>query len=286
MSACGSGGGCQTKGKGLAWQRLLLDEVLPRLYPTATWGELSAAQARRLGPSPTLRREAARRVGAAIDRQPLLWSGDADDLCDHLWLPRRRGQSCVLPGLLQQDPAALGRLGSGPFPGEVLEEQYLCISLSTVAPLAQGRQVLLRATPDEDGSGLSVEMPPGTNIREAASKVLERTIARTLDELGISYLDWRLTESPPPDHRSGRYSELHGLDAPPLSAYLFSPQRNDIAVSVWLGPAGGVSSGVGTSASTGEGASTATSTGAGAGVDRGTGGAPSASVRPSEPSAA
>src|SRR5262249_48709111 len=158
----------------------------------------------------------------AIERPALLVPGDPDDLCDHVWLPRRRGQSTRLWTLMFGDGDSDGD-GEGSAAGhgdreEAGEEQYLCISLSTVAAVAPGRQLTLRSAADP--GGLSVERPPGTNIRDPAAKVLERTLARVLDEHGIAYLDWRLTESPPEGHHPGRYLELHGLEQPPLAAYL------------------------------------------------------------------
>jgi hypothetical protein len=236
--SCGSGGGCQTKGQGLAWQRLLLDEILPRLYPSGTWGELSAEGARRLGPGSAQRRGAAVRLGQAIDRPALLVAGDPDELCDHVWLPRRRGQSRALLRLLfphgwSGDHGAASEVAGEPVreAGQA-EEHYLCISLSAVAAVAHGRQLTLRATCSDDG--LCLEQPPGTNIRDPAAKVLERTLARVLDEVGIAYLDWRVTSAPPPGHAPGRYAELYGGDDPPLAAYLFSPQRPDVATLLTL----------------------------------------------------
>jgi hypothetical protein len=216
-----------------------IDESLARLYPTRRWGERDEAVAFRAGVAghgPRL----AERLAKACQALSVYRPGAPEEWCDFVYL------LC-----LGRPPALIEvREGAASFQGEdVVDELYLRVALSSVAPVAAVQQVALSAQ-IRDGA-LAIVEAPRTGVFDPVLLPRFQKLVAVLAELDIRHLDFGDLTLPPEGFDPADYGERYG-GAPTVANYFFYPQPasaiTTTVMSLARGPASGieaVSSGAG-----------------------------------------
>ena len=187
-TGCGtSEGGCSTQKSA---QRLFLDELLPRLYPSRTYGELDVATAYDEG----LKQEECELLGrriATVTKAPVyLLPADDDELCRYLYV------LCVgrEPPLIElsRTPQLID------LEADRIRERYLRVALSTVARVACVQEVAMELDLLSEGAGSVAvvrELPRGGVFDPLLLKRLQR-IVDLLTAYDIRHLDLGVIEQP------------------------------------------------------------------------------------------
>lgn len=209
---CGRKGGCDhRKGDMFA----AMDEALARLYPTRRWGERDEAAAFRGGVTahgPALAERAARACKALALHRP----GSPEEYCDFVYVlcfGRPPAAIEVREGTAPPEWAAV----DGP-----VDELYLRVALSSVAPFAAVQQVAMsmhRPAPGE----LVVTEAPRTGVFDPVLLPRLQKLVAVLAELEVRHLDFGEMTQPPPDFDGGDYAARYG-GAPTIANYFFYPQ--------------------------------------------------------------
>jgi len=187
-TGCGtSDGGCSTQKSA---QRLFLDDLLPKIYPSRTYGQLDVAVAYESG----LREEECEQLGrqiATVTKAPVyLVPAQDEELCRYLYV------LCVgrEPALVElRQSSVLGGLEA-----ERISERYLRVALSTVARVACVQEVAMELELRKDGEEpLAVvrELPRGGVFDPLLLKRLQR-IVDLLTAYDIRHLDLGVIEQP------------------------------------------------------------------------------------------
>jgi hypothetical protein len=224
---CGNKGGCDHR-KGAMFAAI--DEALQRLYPTHRLDErrepsdflgevatdVGGASAARL----------AQRLSARLGTLVLEVPPNPEEYCRHIYV-LCLGRSPSLIELLHGQAPATAFESAGP---DGLEELYLRVSISDLAPFAAVQQVRLRGDL-LPGSAAEGAFPEALIIEETAragvfDPVLlpryQRLVA-TLVEEGLRNLDFGEINEPPAGFDPGDHAQRHGSD-PVVANYLFYPQ--------------------------------------------------------------
>ena len=216
---CSSKGGCSTRKNN---ERELLASLLPRLYPTGTWGELDAHAAHHQGLTTRGLSQLARKLTMATRAPVHVRPGEADSLCDYIYL------LCVgrAPGLceLRDGTAALSTELEAP-----MSERYLRVAVSQVAPVALLQEVVLESEPDEAGLWISERPRPGV-----FEPVLLPRTQKTVDclvEHGLTFLDFGVIDRPPEGYAPGAWADRFGGE-PDTVNYLFFSEPSSTVSSV------------------------------------------------------
>jgi hypothetical protein len=199
-----------------------LDAAMVRLYPSRRWGE-RAELAGEGGPgdggvSPTLIPALSDRLAARLNTLVLQLPGGPDETCDYLHVLCLGRTPCLLEireGLAP--PAALPAEAAG----EIVEELYLRVALSSVAPFAAVQQVALSARVEE--GGVWIEETVRAGVFDAPLLPRFRTLVAVLIEAGLRHLDFGEIAEAPAGYDPGDYGERYG-GVPALANYLFYPQ--------------------------------------------------------------
>ncbi len=203
-SDCGRKGGCDER-KGS--QRVVLDEVVARLYPDRTWGRPDDEA--RFGAG-VPRREARRlaRAMAELLRAPTFFrAGGADDLCDFVYVlcvGRRPSLVEVRDGLAAADADGAERI----------EERYLRVAFSTVARLAAVQEVTMSLA-----DGALAEAPRAGVFDPVLLDRMRRLVA-LLEASDVAHIDFGLLDVPLDGADPGAYLDRYGV-APRLANFLF-----------------------------------------------------------------
>ncbi|MBL9040570.1 MAG: hypothetical protein JNM83_03155 [Myxococcales bacterium] len=187
-TGCGtSDGGCSTQKSA---QRLFLDDLLPRLYPSRTYGQLDVQAAFEEGLKDDECELLGRRIATVTKAPVYLIPPEDDELCRYLYV------LCVgrEPPLveLRRTPQLL-RLEA-----DHIRERYLRVALSTVARVACVQEVAMELdlSPGGDGSLAVVrELPRGGVFDPLLLKRLQR-IVDLLTAYDIRHLDLGVIEQP------------------------------------------------------------------------------------------
>jgi hypothetical protein len=214
---CGRKGGCDhRKGDMFA----ALDAAMQRLYPDRRWGarsEPAQPEGVPLELIPILSGQLAARLKTLVVHLP----GGPDETCDYLHV------LCLgrAPSLLEirEGLAPAGALfgGAGEAADEAVEELYLRVVLSTVAPFAAVQQVGLIAR--ADGETIWIEETVRAGVFDPVLLPRFRTLVAVLIEHGLRHLDFGEIAEAPSGYDPGDYGERYG-GVPGVANYLFYPQ--------------------------------------------------------------
>jgi hypothetical protein len=206
---CGRKGGCDhRKGDMFA----AMDEALLRLYPSRRWGERDEAAAFRAGVAsagPLL----ADRLSRRLEAMSLFRPGTPDEYCDFVYV------LCFgrTPSLIEVREGT-----AAPEAEDHIDELYLRVALSSVAPFAAVQQVAMSLRRSDAGEVVIAEAPR-TGVFDPVLLPRFQKLVAVLAELDIRHLDFGEMTQPPPDFDAGDYGDLYG-GAPTVANYFFYPQ--------------------------------------------------------------
>ncbi|HXU83627.1 MAG TPA: hypothetical protein VN914_19675 [Polyangia bacterium] len=209
-TSCGRKGGCDhRKGEMFA----AMDQALLRLYPTRRWGERDEAAAFRAGVAglgPVLADRLARR----LETLSLFCPGTPEETCDYVYV------LCFgrTPSLVEvREGIAAPEAGEGQ-----IDELYLRVALSSVAPFAAVQQVAMSLRRSEAGE-LVIAEAPRTGVFDPVLLPRFQKLVAVLAELEVRHLDFGEMTQSPPDFDAGEYGDRYG-GAPTVANYFFYPQ--------------------------------------------------------------
>jgi hypothetical protein len=215
-TSCGRKGGCDHR-KGVMFAAI--DEAMARLYPTRRWGEraLAAEAGVDLGLGQQLADRLARRLGAVAVYLP----GGPEEYCDYIYVLCLGRAPCLVELRERGAGARAGLADTGEVEGAAIEELYLRVCLSAVAPFAAVQQLALRGT--RAGDTLLIEEHLRAGVFDPLLLPRFRSLVATLAELAVTHLDFGEIAEVPAGFDPGDYGERYG-GAPALANYLFYPQ--------------------------------------------------------------
>jgi hypothetical protein len=204
-----------------------MDEALARLYPTRRWGERDEGAAFRAGVTacgPVL----AERLSRRLEAMSLFRPGSPEEYCDFVYV------LCFgrTPSLIEvREGTAAPEAGEGH-----IDELYLRVALSSVAPFAAVQQVAmsLRRT---DAGELVIAESPRTGVFDPVLLPRFQKLVAVLAELDIRHLDFGEMTQPPPGFDAGDYPDRFG-GAPTVANYFFYPQPASAITTTVIGGCG------------------------------------------------
>jgi hypothetical protein len=217
-SDCSRSGGCGVR---KADEKVLLGELLGRLYPDRRWGEIDDGARFRAGIGEAEGRRLARRMASVLEAPTYFRPGEDDSLSDMIYV------LCVgrAPGLVElRDAEALDGLD-----GDHLRERYLRVALSSVARVGALQEVSFELDRD-DGTFVVRELPRDGVYDPILLRRTQRLI-ELLVESDVAYIDFGLLAKPPDGYLAGfsddAYREAYGQPARTVN-YLFYPQPSTV----------------------------------------------------------
>ena len=220
-------GGCTNcKGKSGCDDRKgsMLDEVaaaLDRVYPTRTWGERAIAGAPWDGLA-GLADELAGELRAATFVAP----GGDDALCDHIYVLCMGRPPCAVQ-VRDHGVAAPAEWESAPS----IEELYLRVAVSRVAPMAAVQELAIDVTPSAGGHVIRERARAGVYGAPLLRR-MQRLVA-ILPAYDLLHVDFGEISAPPPGYAPGAWSARYG-GAPPVASYLFLDAPPTMESTAWL----------------------------------------------------
>jgi hypothetical protein len=215
-TSCGRKGGCDHRKAGMF---AALDEALARLYPTRRWGERDETRAFRAGVPAERAAALADRLAVALDALAVFRRGGPEECCDYVYA------LCFgrCPSILEVREGAAGAepLWAEAPAGEPLEELYLRVALSTVAPFAAVQQVSFSM--QRSGDSLVIVEEPRTGVFDPILLPRFQKLVAVLAELDIRHLDFGDLTNAPEGFDGGVYIDRYG-SPPTVANYLFYPQ--------------------------------------------------------------
>jgi hypothetical protein len=200
-----------------------MDQALLALYPTRRWGERDEAAAFRAGVTgrgPEVAERAAKACKALAVYRP----GGPEETCDFVYLlcfGRQPAAIEVREGTAAFGPPMEGE-GNGEGRGEeIVDELYLRVALSSVAPVAAVQQVAM-SMHQRDGEVVIVEAPR-TGVFDPVLLPRFQKLVAVLAELDFRHLDFGEMTQPPEGFDAGDYADRYG-GAPTVANYFFYPQ--------------------------------------------------------------
>jgi len=226
---CKSKSGCDDR-KGSMFAAL--DDVLARAYPTRTWGEPDDAVVRDplvlADDAAALAEELAVELNGAAFHVP----GRPEDLADFVWVLAMGRTPCIL------QVRDLGVPPPADWAERRIDELYLRVSLSAIAPVAGVQQVALSAEP-VDGGWIIREEPRAGVYDAPLLRRFQRLVA-ILPAYDLLHLDFGEISAPLPDWDPGGWPALYGAPAPAVANYLFFPQPATMATTTFVPAAAAV----------------------------------------------
>jgi hypothetical protein len=208
---CGRKGGCDhRKGDMFA----AMDQALLALHPTRRWGERDEAVAFRAGCAghgP----EVAERAAKACKALALYRPGGPEETCDFVYVLCFGRQPAAIE---VREGTAAPELPDGEGP---VDELYLRVALSSVAPFAAVQQVAM-SMHQREGELIIVEAPR-TGVFDPLLLPRFQKLVAVLAELEIRHLDFGEMTQPPEGFDAGDYADRYG-GAPTVANYFFYPQ--------------------------------------------------------------
>lgn len=216
---CGRKGGCDARKHEMF---AAVDAALERLYPTRRWDQRDDAAGFDAGvpadEGHVLAALAAARLKAASVHRP----GGPAETCDYVYV-LCVGRSPCLAELREEAGTPSGAralrdaLSDGP-----LNDVYLRVALSTLAPFAAVQEVTLTAVAEPDGAVVVTEAPRAGVFAPPLLRRMQLLVA-VLAERGIRHLDFGEIDEPPAGYQAGVYADEYG-GAPTIANYFFYPQ--------------------------------------------------------------
>ena len=239
---CGNKGGCDHR-KGAMFAAI--DAALGELYPTRRFDERHEPPSggldldgRPAPPDPSGRYLAgpvaarlaalcAQRLQALVVEAP----PGADDYCRQIYVlclgrspslvevresGERAGGPTAAAAVMYAPLVGADELGEGG-----IDELYLRVSVSELAPFAAVQQVRMRG--ERWDGGLLIEEAPRTGVFDPVLLPRFRTLVAAISEVGLRNLDFGDISAPPPGFEAGDYADRFG-GAPALANYFFYPQ--------------------------------------------------------------
>lgn len=219
-----------------------LNAALDALYPTKTWGEWNRDAVR--GPMDTeslhgLADELAQELNAAVFVQqnpPTEALGAAH--CDFIYILCMGRAPCIaefaVPPSADQITAEVPATFLANFvPGEPVNELYLRVAISHLAPLCAVQQLSLGATytSDEWGDGVWMSQLTRSGVFDAPLLPRMQKLVTIVPAYGLRHLDFGEISAALPDYHAGAWAEM--FDGAPCTAnYLFFPEPVTLA-SEW-----------------------------------------------------
>ena len=197
-----------------------LDAAMQRLYPSRCWGDRSEAAAA-AGVPPELIPAISDQLAARLNTLVVQLPGGPDETCDYvhvLCLGRTPSLLEIREGLA---PATALHGPEGEAATESIDELYLRVALSTLAPFAAVQQVALNARVERDALWIEETVRPG--VFDPVLLPRFRTLVAVLMEHGLRHLDFGEIAEAPSGYDPGDYSERYG-GVPGVANYLFYPQ--------------------------------------------------------------
>jgi hypothetical protein len=157
--------------------------------------------------------ELADRLARALKALALFRPGTPEEYCDFVYV------LCFgrTPSLIElREGTAAPEAGEG-----IIDELYLRVALSSVAPFAAVQQVAMSLQQTEDG--LVIAEAPRTGVFDPVLLPRFQKLVAVLAELGIRHLDFGEMTQPPPGFDAGDYEARYG-GAPTIANYFFYPQ--------------------------------------------------------------
>lgn len=211
-----------------------VDATLARVYPGRRWGEPDDAARAGAGVAEAdgvaLAEELARELDAAAFWVP----GGPEELCDYIWILCVGRTPCLLQ-VRDLDVPADDELAAGR-----VEELYLRVCLSSVAPLAAVQQVALDGEPG--AGGLVIRERPRAGVYDAPLLRRMQRLVALLPAYDLVHVDFGEIAGPPPGFDAGAWPERYGGEAPAIANYLFFPQPATMVSSTFLALDGGACS--------------------------------------------
>lgn len=261
-SDCGRKGGCDHRKQAMF---AAMEEAMARLYPTRRWGErdeaaaaetaLASAYAIEAEAGPGLAAFIAERLGTAAFFQP----GSPDEWCDYIYvlcLGRQpsiyeiregaasgRGEGSTPRSGTTADQSRESEIGSEDDREDVsaeagggeghgtLEERYLRVALSSLAPFATVQEIAMTLVADQDA--LIVTERSRAGVFDPILLRRFQMLTAALVEWGLRTLDFGELIAPPAGFDGSGYRALFGED-PLLANYLFSPRPPAAVTTVVL----------------------------------------------------
>ncbi len=206
--SCTRSGGCETN-KGP--QRVLLAEVLGRVYPERTWGRPDDAARFGAGLRASEVRRLARSIAQATGVPAYYRPGAPEDLCDFVYV------LCF-----GRPPALIEVRDRGVQPeADLVRDRYLRVAFSSVARAAAIQEVAVEL--DRVERDWIVRELPRPGVFDA--KLLKRMqkIVDLLEASDIEHLDFGMVAKPAEGYQPGDYVERYGVE-PALVNFLFYAQ--------------------------------------------------------------
>lgn len=207
---CGRKGGCDDRKGGMF---AAMDQALLRLYPTRRWGERDEEAAFRAGVAGQ-GPELADRLARALKALALFRPGAPEEYCDFVYV------LCFgrTPSLIELREGTAAPEEGG---GETIDELYLRVALSSVAPFAAVQQVAMSL--DRSDGELVIAEAPRTGVFDPVLLPRFQKLVAVLAELDIRHLDFGEMTQPPAGFDAGDYGDRYG-GAPTIANYFFYPQ--------------------------------------------------------------
>ena len=206
------------------------DDLLARLYPTATWGELDDGA---IGDAVASLHEdvaaLADELAAELDAATFVCPGDEHEPCDRIYVLAVGRPPCAIQ--VRDHGVAPPR----EWTGSSLREQYLRISVSQLARVAAVQQVAVDVDPT-DGGYLIRERPRAGVFDAPFLRRMQRLVA-ILPAYDLLHLDFGEIAAAPPGFAAGDWAARWGGGAgePTIWNYLFSPEPATTTTTVVRG---------------------------------------------------
>ncbi len=204
-----------------------IDEALGRRYPGRRWQETPE------GPIAGVGAERGARLAAELERrlgtQTLYLPGNPTASCAYVYVLCTGRPPSLIERREGRCPPAIDDL-----PGRgAVEELYLRVALSGLAPFAAVQQVMLRG--EMLGDRLSVEEAPRAGVFDPILLGRFARLVAVLGEQEIRHLDCGEIVEGPAGFDAGDYPGRYG-QLPGIINYLFFPQPATTLVSTVVGP--------------------------------------------------
>jgi hypothetical protein len=223
-TSCQRKGGCSHR-KAAMFEAI--EQALARLYPSSRWQERPEGRAEGVGTERGA--ELAAALGRRLAAQTVYVPGNGPGACAYLYvLCTGRPPSLIELREGHHPPGPIEDLSAG---RGAVEELYLRVALSGLAPFAAVQQVTLRGETVDDL--LLVEEAPRAGVFDPILLSRFARLVATLPELGIRHLDCGEIVDGPAGFDPGDYPDRY-RQLPGIINYLFFPQPATTLVSTVL----------------------------------------------------
>ncbi len=218
-TSCDKKGGCGTRKAG---EKELIGAALASLFPSRRWDAIDEEAAFLAGVSEETGRHLARQMESTLRAPARFVRGDDLERCDWIYV-LCVGREPGIVELREQDSLYV----ADAVDGVAIEERYLRVALSRVAPVAAVQEVVLEL--QREGDVYMIEERPRNGIYDPILLGRTQKLVELLVEHDVAYLDFGLVVRPPAAFApetlwsDDGYAERYG-EQPGVVNYLFYPQ--------------------------------------------------------------